>query len=216
MEIQLSNISLAYTGTLLDNSHPLILNLGKNYIITSPSGTGKSTLIHLIYGLVRDYKGTYTLNKRDTKTLSIEEWSLLRKTFLSIVFQGFRLIIDSTALENIGLKNKLTNHLSTEEIELYANQLDIYPLLNKKISELSFGQQQRVAILRSICQPFQWLLLDEPFAHLDNENMQKALLLLTEKAQQNGAGIIISDTKTNSMLSDFTPVQISTNLFNND
>ncbi|MDD4747365.1 MAG: ATP-binding cassette domain-containing protein [Salinivirgaceae bacterium] len=210
MEIQLSNISLAYTGTLLDNPTPLILNLGKNYIITSPSGTGKSTLIHLIYGLVRDYEGDYTLNNKETRTLTIEEWSQLRTSVLSIVFQGFRLIMESTVLENIVLKNKLTSHVNLDEIEFYASQLNIETLLNKKVSELSFGQQQRVAILRSLCQPFKWLLLDEPFAHLDRENMQKALTLLTEKAQQNGAGIIISDTKTNLMLSNFIPIQLNT------
>ena len=212
MEILLNNIAVKHTGILIHEREPVtILEPAGNYVITSPSGTGKSTLIHILFGLIRDYEGLYFLNKQDTKKYSTNEWANLRKNYLSIVFQGFRLIENKSAYENIQIKNKLTNYLSDNNISDYAKQLGVYTLLSNHINELSFGQQQRVAILRSLCQPFKWLLLDEPFAHLDTQNVQKALTLILNIPKKN-TGIIISDTKTNPQLTDFSTIKLNANV----
>jgi ABC-type lipoprotein export system ATPase subunit len=213
MNIEICNITLPFTGQLLENGKTEVLEKGEKYSIKSPSGTGKSTLIHVIYGLVKEYEGSYRIGQTDTKFFSIHDWANLRRMHMSVVFQGFRLIPDSSALENIQLKNRLTSQFSATEIENLAKRLDISCLLDRKVSQLSFGQQQRVAIIRALSQPFHWILLDEPFAHLDKENMTKALQLITEVAEHNKAGIIIADTKSNPLLADFYEIKLATDVY---
>ncbi len=211
MSIEINNVSLAFTGKLINDHTPLLLEDGGRYCVKSPSGTGKSTFLHVLYGLIKEYEGTYRYQNTDTKLFGVEEWSALRKNSISMVFQGFRLLNNVSAMENLRIKNSLTNHVTENVLQEYAQELDIATLLNKKVSELSFGQQQRVAILRALCQPFRWILLDEPFAHLDSQNLQRALHLILHVTGQNKAGIIIADTKSNPLLTNFQEINLGQN-----
>ena len=97
-----------------------------------------------------------------------------------------------TALENIELKNSITGHYSSVQIEEMASELGIQPFLNRKAGILSFGQQQRVAILRALCQPFNFLLADECFSHIDSQNREIAFQLLQRECNHQGAAMILT------------------------
>ncbi|MGC9341123.1 MAG: ATP-binding cassette domain-containing protein, partial [Bacteroidales bacterium] len=100
-----------------------------------------------------------------------------------------------TALENIQLKNRLTGHKSASEIIKLAEILEISGFMNRKTEILSFGQKQRVAIIRALCQPFNFLLADEIFSHLDDVIREKALEVITDELENQGAGILFTSLK---------------------
>jgi ABC-type lipoprotein export system ATPase subunit len=148
-------------------------------------------LVHLIYGLRKDYDGTLTLHGNNAQDNDLEAWANLRQTKLSIVFQDLRLFLNLTGLENIQLKANLTNTTSLDEILRMAKHLGVSDYLNRPCATLSYGQRQRIAIIRALCQPFEWLMLDEPFSHLDTENIRLATELIEEKLAAQNAGLII-------------------------
>lgn len=169
----------------------------KNYLVTAPSGKGKSTLIHLVYGLRNDYVGDIFLDKKNIKSFNIDDWANLRQKKLAIVFQDLRLFLNLTARENIELKKGLNtddtsrnNREGVFDYENAAKRLGVYDFLEKKCETLSYGQRQRVAILRGLAQPFDMILLDEPFSHLDTENVKIASELILEACERNKAGLI--------------------------
>ena len=97
-----------------------------------------------------------------------------------------------TAWENLILKNDLTQHKTTDEIEKMLDKLGILDKKNQLCGTLSLGQQQRVAIIRSLLQPFQLLLMDEPFSHLDEENSRIALELINQETDYCKAGYVLT------------------------
>jgi putative ABC transport system ATP-binding protein len=122
---------------------------------------------------------------------SIGDWTRLRQETFSIVFQNLRLFPQLTGLENILVKNDLTKTRSQQEIEKMAIQLGVFDILNQKAGTMSYGQRQRIAIIRALCQPFSFLLLDEPFSHLDDENIKIACQLIEQVVAENQASILL-------------------------
>ncbi len=164
---------------------------GKNYLVKAPSGRGKSTLLHIIYGLRNDYEGEVSFDGKDVRDFQTDEWAAYRREKFSIVFQDLRLFPNLTAFENILLKTQLKEFKTEEAIREMSNQLGIENLLNQKAGTLSYGQRQRVAIIRALSQPFDFLLLDEPFSHLDKENTAIACRLIEKEYHAQEAGIIL-------------------------
>jgi len=185
----------------------LLFEPGKNYLVTAPSGKGKTTLLSIIYGLRPDYQGEVYLDDRKITSLGWKAWSGIRKHSLSFIFQGLELFDNLTAMENIVLKNTVTGYQRSDRIEEMASRLGILPFLQRKAGILSFGQQQRVAIIRALCQPFSFLLADECFSHMDQENREKAFALIQEECQTQGAGLIL--TSLNHMESLKTDVTLT-------
>jgi ABC-type lipoprotein export system ATPase subunit len=176
----------------------LALNKGQYIFIQAPSGTGKTTLIHILYGLRKDYEGdvkwgTYSLKTADNETLAT-----LRTNNISVIFQDMRLFPELTAWENIEIKRKLTNTVTEEQAKEWLDRLGLKDKKNSMGNTLSYGEQQRVAIVRALLQPFEWLLMDEPFSHLDNANTAKAIALIAEVVKQRNAGMILADLDENS------------------
>ena len=138
---------------------------GKNYVIEAPSGTGKSSLCAYIYGNRRDYLGHIAFDGQDISSIRPDRWQLLRRETLAYLPQELDLFPELTAMQNIELK--------------------AFP-----VGKMSIGQQQRVAIIRCVCQPFSFLLIDEPVSHLDAENNARAAEIIQGEATRQGAGII--------------------------
>lgn len=161
------------------------------YLVVAPSGRGKSTLLHIIYGLRNDFEGNLIIDETPAANFQNDDWSTLRQQRLSIIFQDLRLFPALTALENIQLKADLKNFKTTEEIKKMAIQLGVEHLLDKQAKTLSYGQRQRIAIIRALCQPFDFLLLDEPFSHLDAMNIKIASDLIEAEVNQQNAGLIL-------------------------
>ena len=179
-------------GSEVWEAESLLLEQGLDYVVEAPSGRGKTSLLSVIYGIRTDYQGVVFLDDRELTSFSQKEWSQIRKSKLSFIFQGLELFDDLTALENIRLKNNITSYCSEERIKEMARLLDIEPYLHRKAGILSFGQQQRVAIIRALCQPFNFLLADECFSHLDHDNSLTAYQLIREECDLRKAGLILT------------------------
>ena len=167
------------------------LEKGKKYLVTAPSGKGKSTFLHILYGLRKDYIGAVELDKKDLSTLEINIWADLRKDNLAIVFQDLRLFPKLSAMDNILIKANLHSLKTEADIKAMAKKLGIDHLLNQSCETLSYGQRQRVAIIRALCQPFDFLFLDEPFSHLDEGNTEAAFQLIETVCAEQEAGFIL-------------------------
>jgi len=160
--------------------------------LIAPSGKGKSTLIHILYGRRKDYSGKVLLEGDDIIRFDAGKWASLRQRHLSIVFQELMLFPELTGLENIQLKNHLTKYYEEPRIRDMAERLNGGHLMKKKCGIMSFGERQRIAILRALVQPFNWLLLDEPFSHLDEAHAHMGSKLIADECQRRQAGILIA------------------------
>ena len=163
---------------------------GKRYLISAESGTGKSSMCSYIYGYRQDYSGDITFDGQDIRSLTVAQWCEIRQQHIAYLPQDMRLFGELTALENVELKNRLTGFKSRQEIERLFKVLGIADKLDSLASKLSIGQQQRVAIIRTLCQPFDFIMLDEPVSHLDEENNRVVANLIAEEASRQGAGVI--------------------------
>lgn len=169
--------------------------------IVAPSGSGKTSLIHFLYGLRQDYTGQIFYDGTDLKKFSLEDLSLIRKNHLSIVFQDMRLFAEQTVWENLEIKRQLNPFHKLEMINEMCERLGIAHKIKSICKQCSYGEQQRVSIIRALMQPFDILLLDEPFSHLDNANAEKAMELIAEETKKRNAGILYADLERN----DFFP-----------
>lgn len=163
---------------------------GKHYLINASSGTGKSTLCSYLYGQRGDYQGTILFDNSDINTLSTNQWCEIRQQSISHLFQDLKLFGELTALQNVEIKNNITHSKSQSEILALFEELGIADKINTRIDRISFGQQQRVALIRALCQPYSFLLLDEPISHLDDANSEIMRTIIEQDAQTKGAGII--------------------------
>ncbi|MBW8686179.1 ATP-binding cassette domain-containing protein [Chitinophaga rhizophila] len=163
--------------------------------IKAPSGTGKTTLVHYLYHVRTDYTGQVLVNGKAWTAYSKAAIADMRQTQVSVVFQDLRIFEQLTALENIELKRVMGGqpYCTAEKVTEMASRLNITHVLNQSGKTLSYGERQRVAILRALVQPFQWLLMDEPFSHLDDENAHRAAQLITEECKARHAGFILTD-----------------------
>ncbi len=181
----------------------LTVDKGEFIKIVAPSGSGKTSLMSFLYGMRADYTGTIQWKSKSFKDYSVEDKAVLRKDTVSIVFQDLRLFPEQTVLENINIKRLLNPYHPEEKIREMASKLGIESKLNSLCKTCSYGEQQRVAIIRSLMQPFDILLLDEPFSHLDNANSEKAMQLMLEEAKARNASIVFADLER----VDFFPYQ---------
>lgn len=163
--------------------------------IKAPSGTGKTTLIHYLYHIRTDYTGQVLIDGKSWATYSREAIAAIRQEQMSVVFQDLRIFEQLTALENIELKRVMNRqpYCSSDKVKEMAARLNVSHILNQSGKTLSYGERQRIAIIRALVQPFQWLLMDEPFSHLDDENALRAAQLIAEECKARKAGFILTD-----------------------
>lgn len=161
--------------------------------IVAPSGRGKTSFIHFLYGLRKDYTGSIRYDNNDITRFTTEDFAVWRQQHISIVFQDLRLFPTHTVFDNINIKRLLNPYHPVEKIQEMAEYLGIGNKLQKLAQTCSYGEQQRIAIIRSLMQPFDFLLLDEPFSHLDEANSKKAMQLIEQEAKARKAAIILAD-----------------------
>jgi ABC-type lipoprotein export system ATPase subunit len=180
-----------FTSQIWNTSLQLVQ--GQNYLISAASGKGKSTFTGIIYGLRSDYEGKILIKGQDVRQQKLAWWAELRQQTISIVFQDLCLFLEFSAEENIRIKTQLhANSISQEKIVAMAQHLGVAHLLQKKCAYLSYGERQRIAIIRALSQPFEYLLLDEPFSHLDEANIALATQLIQAECKQRNAGWILT------------------------
>ncbi|MCG2616361.1 ATP-binding cassette domain-containing protein [Terrimonas sp. NA20] len=171
----------------------LLWKKGEMIKIVAPSGSGKSSLINFLYGMRKDYEGNIRYDQHDLDKTDAESLASLRKDHISIVFQDLRLFPHQTVQENLEIKRQLNPYHPKEKIAEMAERLGIGKKLPSLARTCSYGEQQRVAIIRALMQPFDFLLLDEPFSHLDNRNSELAMQLMLEETRARQASIVFAD-----------------------
>lgn len=162
------------------------------YLVEADSGKGKSTFCSYIVGYRHDYTGHVYFDDADTIDFSVSQWVDSRRHSISHLFQELRLFPELTAMENVQIKNKLTGFKSEKQILEWFDMLGIADKVNAKAGLMSFGQQQRVAMIRSLVQPFDFILADEPISHLDDRNAEIMASIMMDEAHRQGAGVIVT------------------------
>lgn len=165
---------------------------GRLYLVEAASGQGKSTFCSYVVGYRYDYSGKIMFDTTDIATLSVSQWVGMRQRHVSHLFQELRLFPELTAYENVEIKNKLTGFKTRKQIMEWFDMLGIGDKVNAKIGHMSFGQQQRVAMVRSLVQPFDFILADEPISHLDDDNSRIMGEIMMAEAKSQGAGVIVT------------------------
>lgn len=169
-----------------------VFEKGHIYLVEADSGKGKSTFCSYILGYRHDFTGQVSFDDMPITRFQVTEWGNIRRNHISYLFQELRLFPELTALENVEIKNKLTRFKSRNQIEKWFERLGIADKLNSKVGLMSFGQQQRVALIRALAQPFDFILADEPISHLDETNSRIMGEIMLEEAKAQGAGIIVT------------------------
>lgn len=165
---------------------------GHLYLVQANSGTGKSSMCSYIIGYRHDYSGQILFDNDDISRYGTSKWVDIRKHSLSHIFQELRLFPELTAMENVEIKNNLTGYKDKKQILSWFDALGIGDKVDQKIGKMSFGQQQRVAMIRALVQPFDFLLADEPISHLDETNSRIMAEIMMEEAKKQGAGVIVT------------------------
>lgn len=165
---------------------------GRTYLVEAASGTGKSSLCSFLYGYRKDYSGRILFDGKDIRECSNSDWVDIRRNHLSQLFQELRLFPELTAMENVMIKNQLTDFQEEKTIREWFDAMGIAPCMDKRLGHMSFGQQQRVALIRALCQPFDFLLADEPVSHLDDTNSGIMGEIMLAEAKRQGAALIIT------------------------
>jgi len=197
MKIVLDHIMPTPLATLEHSSESIWgnfveLNSGRKILLNASSGKGKSTFTLTAVGLRCDYSGVVRYDDKDIRTFTPDDWARIRQEKVSVVFQDLQLFPDLTVGENLLIKNSLSPVFSEDEIRSMLERLEIGNKWDQQCRLLSMGQQQRVAIIRALCQPFEILIMDEPFSHLDEDNTQRCLQMINERCDDLNAGFVLT------------------------
>mgnify|MGYP003185969204 CR=1 FL=1 len=158
---------------------------GKKYLVSAESGGGKSSLCAYLFGYRTDFSGEITFDGTSVRQIDIARWCEIRKREIAYLPQDLRLFPE------------LTGYRTEAEIRRFFDSLGIGGKTDSLVGKMSIGQQQRVAIVRALCQPCDFYLLDEPVSHLDAANNRAIALLIEEEARKTGAGIIATSVGNN-------------------
>lgn len=168
----------------------VVLEKGKVYLVEANSGTGKSSLCSFVYGYRTDYSGDILFDDENIRDYSVSRWVDTRQNHLSLLWQELRLFPELTSMENVEIKNRLTDFQDRQQIDYWFDCLGIDDKKDSLIGRMSFGQQQRVAMIRALCQPFDFIFIDEPISHLDDTNAQIMADILMDEVRRQGAAVI--------------------------
>ncbi len=169
----------------------------QKYLIYAPSGQGKSSFFNILCAINLDYHGRIEYNGSLLKNLDADVLSKYRFLEWSLVFQNLALFKDLSLAENLNIRGRAENCL-----ELLA-QLGLEDKLNQKVGHLSYGERQRLAIIKSLNRPYKFLIMDEPFSHLDTDLKNRALQLIEKDVEMKNASLIIFDLENDSRYSEY-------------
>jgi lipoprotein-releasing system ATP-binding protein len=168
---------------------------GEMAVIVGPSGSGKSTLLHLLGGLDRPSSGKVVVDNYDLSLLSEDELAAFRNKTLGFIFQFHHLLPEFTALENVAMPALIRGEKMTDaqgRAGVLLREVGLEDRMEHKPSELSGGEQQRVAVARALMNDPRLVLADEPSGNLDEENSQKLHQLLADLAQKRALTFVIA------------------------
>lgn len=192
--LSLKDVSYRYEGANRDvfNNINIDFEKGKVYGIIGKSGAGKSTLLSLISGLDTCKSGEVLHNDKNLKNIDRD---LYRAKDIGVIFQGYNLLLNATAKENILLSMNISNSKQEDKDEYIENLLQSVGIdsdkANRKILNLSGGEQQRIGIARALSHNPDIIIADEPTGNLDNETEEKIMDILVSLAHKHNKCVII-------------------------
>ena len=193
--IKLENVTKTIGKKVILENLSLKINQGDLVAIVGKSGSGKSTLLNLLGLIDGDYNGHYEIfGQQNVPVNSVKSQAIIRE-HISYLFQNFALIDNETVEYNLMLALKyvkLSKKDKVKRIEEILERVGLPSTLHQKVSELSGGEQQRIAVARAILKPSQLLLADEPTGSLDPENRDLVLNFLLDMNKEGKTVIIVT------------------------
>ncbi len=185
----------------------LNLESGKVIALVGPSGSGKSTFLHLLALLDKPTKGKISILGKSTSDLSEDKKNEMIRDHVSIIFQNNNLLSDFTALENVAIpliiRNKSYSY-AIEKAEKFLKQVNLSHRLKHFPSDLSGGEQQRVAIARSLVSETKIILADEPTGNLDYKNSAEVFSYFLKLKEKNKIILIATHNRELAKKADYT------------
>ena len=189
------------------NDINLNLETGKVIALVGPSGSGKSTFLHLLALLDKPTKGKILIGGNLTTDISEYKKNQIIRDHVSIIFQNNNLLSDFTALENVAIPLIIRNNsynFSIKKAENFLKKVNLENRLNHFPSELSGGEQQRVAIARSLIAETKIILADEPTGNLDYKNSEEVFSYFLKLKQKNKIILIATHNRELAKKADYT------------
>ena len=172
--------------------------------IVGKSGSGKSTLLNLLSGIEKPSKGKIFFKRKDISKYNDRACSLFHLNGIGVVFQHYNLFDELTAFDNVALPLKMkgkTKKSIKKKVEALFEEFNLSNLINRKVKNLSGGEKQRIAILRSLITEPKVILCDEPTGALDDKNSQEILRILRKIAQDK---LIVMVSHNNNLVNQFS------------
>ena len=185
----------------------LNLESGKVIALVGPSGSGKSTFLHLLALLDKPTKGSISILGNSTLNLSENKKNQIIRDYVSIIFQNNNLLSDFTALENVAIPLIIRNNsynFAIKKAEKFLKEVNLGHRLNHFPSDLSGGEQQRVAIARSLIAETKIILADEPTGNLDYKNSQEIFSYFLKLKEKNKIILIATHNRELAKKADYT------------
>ena len=190
--IEINNLRYSYSSEKEFTFPDIRVESGQSLLILGQSGVGKTTLLHLLGGLMQPREGDIIIDGVNTKTLNSKQLDRFRGRNISIIFQQNHFVKSLNVLENLSLARTLTGEKFDKEQAMdYLERLNIGSKSKSKVNQLSQGERQRVAIARAMVNQPKLILADEPTSALDDRNAEEVAKLLIEQASGVGASLLI-------------------------
>ena len=184
-------VEFNYDNQIFFKFQNIDLKSNENLLIIGNSGVGKTTLMHLLAGLLKSNSGSIKLFDKELSQLSSHQLDRFRKNNIGIVFQRPHFVNSLTVKENLQLAQYIANKNDNNRIESILKNLNIFDKSNKKTNQLSQGEKQRASIALAIVNSPKLILADEPTSSLDDTNCSKVIKLLKKQATDFGAQLIV-------------------------
>ena len=189
--IKTKDVKFNYDNQIFFNFGDINLGKGENLLILGNSGVGKTTLLHLLSGLLKSNAGSIKLFGEELTDFSSFQLDRFRRDNIGIIFQKSHFINSLTVRENLELAQYIADKKDSDRIKNILKNLNIFDKINKKTNQLSQGEKQRVSIARAIVNSPKLILADEPTSSLDDDNCFNVIKLLKKQATDFGAQLIV-------------------------
>lgn len=191
--IELKNINKKYKNKIIYDNLSITFDIGLNMIYGS-TGTGKTTLLNMIYMIDNDYAGDILIDNEDIKKINNKKMSLLRNKKIGYIFQDFKLFNNLNVIDNLMIPTYINKEPNS--LDILISKFQISDLLYKKVNKLSGGEKQKITIVRSLVNNPNIILADEPTSSLDAKSEKVVMNIMKQLSKEK---IIIFVTHNESL-----------------
>lgn len=191
LAVEIKNLKFSYGKNRILDLSSFEVKAGEIVFLHGPSGSGKSTLLELVAGVIQNQSGQLSVCGKSLSELSVSELDQFRSEKIGYIFQSFNLIPYLSVTENILLPFLFQNKpVDLAELDHLIQNLGLSAFVNRPVSQLSVGQQQRVAVARALIKKPELILADEPTSALDYDHREKFLKLLFDLCRSHKTSVL--------------------------